>query len=41
MEFVVLSNEMCDVNARKERINTETAETTEGTEKKWKGAAPA
>jgi hypothetical protein len=41
MEFVVLSNEMCDVSARKERINAETAETTEGTEKKWKGAAPA
>jgi len=41
MQFVVLSNEMCDVSARKERINAEAAERTEGTEKKWKGAAPA
>jgi hypothetical protein len=34
MEFVVLSNEMCDVSARKERINAEVAEHSEGMEKK-------
>jgi hypothetical protein len=34
MRSIVLSNEMSDVSRRKERINAENAEYTEGTERK-------
>jgi hypothetical protein len=39
MNCVVLSNEMSDVSGRKERINAEAAEYTEGTEQKWKAGS--